>query len=336
MPNAKEVTELISFVRAAGFRVSKSGNQKHWKVMHKNGSAVIDANGPLIISTTPSEHRFREMTVKRLMGAGVLKQDPYKKTKTGPQEAGTNGGRARSTSHLKDPAVQAAKVARIKEISREFHERTVKLRSRIEPIIAKLGGWSAGRGPQGQGSGVRIAEFGEVLMYWGDTRNIVETPSDSKTGQPPNKDAVTQAMRNLMKKDGTLGRTWLPIVERFTDDLEDRAGTPPRPERAAERYRELYREMRGISLVTDRPPKALETAVRIRQRPPDLEAAAAYLESQREAPEPEHEQVGPLYQPQAPSIAMQAVFLMARGAATEDMETIVKLGEQIARLEMGK
>lgn len=321
MPDKKEVTALIGHIRGAGFRVSKSGNQKHWKVMHKTGAAVIDAKGPIIISSSPSEHRWREMTVQRLMAANVLKKDPYKKTATGGEQNGTTPrGQHLASPEMREAAKQA-RVAAIQRISQDHHERTSKLRARLEPVIARLGGWSRARGPGGNTTGIQVVELTRVAMHWGKTRGISETPEATES-------AAVQSMRNLMT-GGTLGRLWLPFAERFVDDLEDHAGTPPRPEKAAERYMELLREMKGVPVA--RPPREPTGPMIVRKREPDFAAAQDYIDSQQEPAEPQHVRVGPRHPTK--SIAMRAMFLMSKNASSDDMDEIISLGEAIARLE---
>lgn len=121
----KETKELISLVRENGFKVVTSG--KHFKVYDNDGRPIVDANGPLMIAGTPGDHRNWDNTVTRFRRAGVLPQR-RKENHLRPQRKFDQIQRAKANETL---AKQ----------SRERQNRTRDIRSRIEPIVAKVGGW---------------------------------------------------------------------------------------------------------------------------------------------------------------------------------------------------
>lgn len=330
MPSQKDVTELIAHIRAAGFRCAKSGNQKHYKVMTRTGAAVIDADGPIIISSTPSEERFKEMTVKRLMRAGVLKVDPYKATRGSKGErAEQNGDEQKKKTPFSrqqsDPdfkkRLHEAKVAAIKKKSAAAKEATAEIRAHLEPVIAKLGGWSATG--VSSSSGVKINEVALTLHCWATTRGRVEMPKTTfRTPHAPitaDSDALRSAVMNMKNPGHTLGDVWRPIFKVFVDELWQHAGRDP--EKAAARYRELLREAKGIVAEPTSPPAG----------GPPLQPLSR--ETQKE-PEPELGQaprLGPLHSV-VPSLALEAMFWAGKGGADES--DAMTLGQKIAQLEM--
>lgn len=323
-----EVQELIRHVRAAKFKVVKSGNQKHYKVLDARGRPVVDANGPLIISSSPGDMRWREMHVKRLMGAGVLKADPYKETRGTQAEAnGNNNGqppekKKRGDGHsLTTPEAQAAKLRAIQKKSDANRERTARIRARFEPIAAKLGGWTSGRGMHS--SGLQATEVGLVIYSWAKTRGRLELPA--KVHTDPLKhigpEHVAQAVQRLKNPAETLSDRWTPLFEVFVDELQRNAGTPPDPQKAAYRYQELLREAKGIS-----DPPASPAAL------PPVPVAPPSANGDQEA-HVEHVKVGPAHSQQAaPKLALKAMWYMAKGS--DDLDDALDVAAEIAELEL--
>jgi hypothetical protein len=304
----KEVTELIGEIRDAGYKVASSGRTHH-VVLDKQGRRLVDGNGPVIISKTPSEHRWREMTVHRLIKAGVFKQDPRKADqKANGRERANKAG----TSRLNSPEVQAAKVEAIKAKSRAQAQLTQELRGRLEPIIVKLGGWHEGRGG---GGGVPPTELGRVNHYWLQQQGQLTWP----TG-----DAAGNAL-GVLKRGGTLGEKVRPMVEAFVEELE-RQG-----ENVRNFYFELVREMKGLPasqrIERDRPLALVPGEARGGDETEE-EPATSQVEH---APAPPSVAV---LSAGVPMLAMEAVYLMAQ-APNADMAAVLSLGEKIARMEMG-
>lgn len=330
MPSQKDVAEIIGFIRAtSGFTVAKTGNQKHYKVLKRGGGAVIHPDGkPIIISSSPSEERFKEMTIKRLIQAKVLEKDPYKATPTkgSARSAASSNGDApkKKRTAFNDPErkaeIQRLKVAGIKAKSARQREQTAKLRGRFEPIVPNVGGWADKSVTRGERTRLTVTELADVATYWGTSRGRVEFPKDLKTGKPVEAHTTRGAAQTLKTPGATLGEKWLPFWEVFIDHLWAGAGTDAK--KAAARYMELLREMKGI--VT--PPVAEGT---VSNRPLAL-VPPSVVEA---PPEPVFEKVGPAYDPDPPSLALETVFLMAR-CAENNFDQVMKAGERIARLEL--
>lgn len=332
MATQAEVRELIAHIRRTGYKVAKSGS-KHYKVLTPGGAVVTDSNGPLIISSSPSDNRFREMTVKRLMAAKVFKTDPYKETRgdkaTGNQaHGGTTSGARKGQgidkngkrNALADPEVQAKKVAAIKRISDANRERTGRLRARFEPIVVKLGGWSPG-GRQST-HGVKVAEVGETIFAWAKSRGRAELPERLHNDPARFIEAshVAAAVQSLKKPGETLGTKWTPLLEVFIDELERNSGTPPNHERSAHRFRELLREAKGIS-----PGPSTPAAM-----PPPLKNGQV---AEVARPVETTVKLGPGYDPKAPALALRAMWLMAKGGG-EDQTEAMDIATGIAELEL--
>lgn len=312
-----EVREFITHVRQAGYKVAKTGNGAHYKVLDLKGAVVSDEKGPLIISGSPSETRWKEMHVHRFMQAGVLKFDPYKPTGQQGHKNGDGGEKPkkRGGGRITDPDVQAAKLRAIKARSDGFRERTAVLRSRVEPVISKLGGWGQGK------YGVGVSEFGEVVYHWAKRRGRIELPKTTSHGAKAGTD-ITPAhvganVGRLKHPEQTIGGTWLPLFEVFADELERNAGVPVDPVKAAARYRELLLEAKGLA-------------------PRHPSPAAGPPQEIVPVPEPkeEKEKHGPLHDKvAAPTLALRALFHMARDPEVES-KVAVDIATEIAELEL--
>lgn len=308
--SAKELKPLLDEIKANGFKVVPSG--KHHKVVDVEGKlgaknkVVTDTNGPIIISSTPGDFRARDMHVKRLKGAGIIKRDPWAKDKGEAAE-----GRKKGFSE--DDKARARE--RIAQESRRREERTKQLRSRVEPIVMKLGGWER-RGA--------TAELGRVAMYFAAKAGKKTWASESS------------AMQNAhqLKKGNTLSDQAVDAWNLLCDELEKAwrrgPGTTPNDEALRERWFELVREEKGIK--PDPPP-------------PDPRKPGPVIRTQIKPPgetEPEEESasnngrvhhVGPLSD-KTPTVALKAVFLMSQSADSEQMDDVLAVGEDILRLEM--
>lgn len=300
MPDAKEVTVLIGHIRATGeYKAAKSGNQKHWKVMKKNGAAVVDENGPLIISSSPSETRFIEMTVSRLMKAGVLKTDPYKKTPSGPAALRAEPPvQKKRGAHLTDPKVREAMRAGQVARSARLKEQTAVLRGRVEPIVAKLGGWRV----HGGRSGISATDFASTAMHWARQRGRVELPKDASVTN------VANGVRNLAQPGETMGEKWHDLFVIFIDELERESGVPPDPAESALRYQELYRDALGISAGPRTPLPPAEAAPVVRA------------------------EVGPRYSDRPTSLAFRVMYWL--GKTDIEQAEASEIVAQIAEMEI--
>lgn len=325
MATQAEVRELIAHIRRTGYKVTKHGT-KHYKVLSPKGAAVVDANGPLIISATPSEVRWRDMTVKRLMAVGVLKDDPYAETRGKKGTTSENGDGEKETADDRKRAAREAVAAAAKARSDENARRSLDLRYRLERMIVKLGGWNTAHGTAV--NGVSIADFMRIIQHWlAKPETKLAWPTDK--GLPTSLAAASQALANLRKADSTIGAKWLPVFEGFMDYLyaEDAADS----ELAATRYRILVRETRG----------AVSTGVTQRTRPAlpaEPGAGRATIEPPSENGEVVDD-IGPGFQPayiDAPELALKALYYMARGsddARVGEPGTIVDIARSIAELE---
>jgi hypothetical protein len=304
----KEVTELIKEIKAAGYKVASSGRTHH-VVLDKSGRRLTDANGPLIISKTPSEHRWREMTVHRLIAAGVFKVDPKK--------AGQKADKDGRGSRITDPDVIRKRIEATKAAARDRADLTAKLRSRLEPIIVKLGGWHETSGPAGPGGGVAATELGRAMQHWLTREGITAFPSEN---------AAVQCVNTNLRKGGTVGDKNVPMIEAFISELE-RQG-----ENVQAWYFKLVRESKGLP-----PPTRIE-----RDRPLQLlagdpeETPGGTADEEPEArplPPSAPPAVAALYA-EVPRLTMEALFYMSIGGTEETKDGILNLAERLAKLEM--
>lgn len=366
MAYGSEVTELIGIIRKTGHKVTKTGNSKHWKVLRSNGSVVVDKSGPIIISSSPSVNRWREMAVQRLMnpdipGGPVLKSDPFKATpsnenKRGPDHADDKGdGKKKGGSKLTDPDVQARRDAATRARSNRNKDRTSALRARWEPIVMKLGGWAAGRG-----SGVRLTEMGEVMFAWARNRGRMELPKTTMTGAAMTASALSQTVRTFRTPGGTLGEKSLELFEAFIDDVERECGVPVDTAKAASRYMGFLREAKGISTgptspapsparVIPPPPvvppsPAPPVIPPARPIPDDLLVAAGHAAPvPPPSPRAASAEIGPRYDPdtfvKAPELALEVLYEIALNTRSMDPDTKnrhLAMAREIAELELNQ
>lgn len=293
--------ELIAIIRKNGFKVVKTGGGSHQKILAPNGAVVRDDNGPLILSGSPSEHRWRDMHVNRLMKAGVLKSDPWDPRKTNEGENGDGGGK--SPQDEKKEREKEERRAAAQERSDRLRVRTQKLQSRLEPIVAKLGGWSRGN------TGVSIADFQVIVRHWQETREVA-WPVDSQ-----NRPLPTTQFRNqctaLRTPGSTVGIKWFPIFEGFVSYLESEAGNPPDPKESALMYMELLRETKGVAPIPRTEPQEPEPAPGIVST---FEIPGGSIMT---------------------GLSLEVLYRMARGAGDGDAERdqILRLAQRVAELD---
>jgi len=344
MAAQSEVRDLLTKINATKkYKAVKSGS-KHHKVVYAEGpqknKPVVDANGVLIISATPGEVRWREMTVKRLLAAKVLDSDPYKKTPTGgdSQNGDTAKKKGGKNHPFSDPeraaAINAAKLAAIDAKSKKAREETAQLRARLEPVVIHLGGWG-GRGgrfnveipmEERMARTLSLTELAAVAHHWAFTRGRMEAPRVKGTTQIVDVGVFHSAATQVKLPGHTLGDSWRPFWTAFIDELYSNAGTgADAPRKAASRYWELYREMKGVP-------------VREPATPPGGPAAAPSAPpGAREDAEPETAaeeplRIGPAYDSPLPALAFEALWLMAKG--TDDYDKAMSVAEKIAKLEL--
>jgi len=164
-------------------------------------------------------------------------------------------------------------------------------------------------------------------------------------------------VHNLKTPGNTIGEKWIPLFEIFVDDLERDAGTPPKPEKAAERYMELLRvEVKGLS-PGPTSPRPLPPVIKVEpheKTPPEPVAARErtriVVDLDEPTPEPEttdvsseSARIGPRYEPDtyidAPVLALDVLYEMAARSHPSDHEARerhVKLARQIAELELNQ
>lgn len=292
----KEVDELIKAIRGTGYKVVSAGRTHH-RVLNPKGQVVVDENGPLIISKTPSESRWYEMTMHRLIKAGIFKVDPKK---AGQQKKEGGGGKAELSEEQEE--LKRKRMEGMARASRNRDERTRKLRARLEPMIVKLGGSWSKRGFS--------AEFAQVAYHLLASRGVVDRWA-SLAG-------CIQNLNNL-NRGATMSDKLASAWEAVLDDLEK----APDPKA---RYFELLRESKGI---TAKPPLVVPP------RKPPIEPAAPseVVERQQVVPLRPRAVAGP-DAAIIPRLALQAVFLMTVGREEPVMDEILAVGEKIARLEL--
>lgn len=314
---------LIKEIRANGFKVARTGNGAHQKVLTKQGAVVTDTNGALLISGSPSDHRAREMHVQRFMAAGVLKKDPFKATREGDTDD-------RQPKHLKDPAVEARRLAALRERSDALKQQSMVIRSRVEPVVAKLGGW----GNRTSLGAVSPLEFAEVCWNWAIRADRRELPETTTRGEPVTLDHMRQAVMRLKNPSETLPERWLPIMKAFADELERQAGDPPDAMEAANHYRTLLRESRQLPL-PDEDFEEDETFTPEQKNLHDhlAEVTAKWNGNGSIGPEaPEYERFGPMYEAEGlPVTAMEVLYRI--DPAGTDFDTAMRLAMEVARME---
>jgi len=294
----KEVDFLIKAVKARGYNVVPSGGG-HKKVVDKHGKSVVDANGPLLISSSPSEVRWRDMHVSRLMKAGVLKEDPWNPEEKERRSSGGDPARNRRVSE----AVQR------KQASRQ--ERTKKIRAKLEPIVARLGGWDK-RG--------FVADLGRVQYHLAKSMGRVETPK-----------SLASAIQNArqMKMGGTLSDHNALCWELLIDDLE-RHDRRDRDHGLLNRWAELQRGARGLPIEDEEESLPSAQAAILELTGPRTLPEQLPAPSSNGRPEP-HPAAGPTL----PRMAIEIAARMGASIRTDDdMNRVLVLSERIARLEL--
>lgn len=226
---SKDTDTLIKAIHEqtkGAIRVISGG--KHKKLIYtkdsggnRKGQAVRDESGPLILSDTPGEHRNRELAVHRLIKAGVLKFDPWK----GPPP---KQGRERPDRNPEEAFEQKqARRLAVADASNKAHAATQSLRERVEPMVARLGGWEK--------RGFRSELGAAAYSFLGHINFVPKWPS---------KDAAIMSAHTLAKGN-TLSGPSNEMWSRFFQELET-SHTP------RERYFELVRASKGVAGVHER------------------------------------------------------------------------------------
>lgn len=281
MPSRKDVQDVRKLVEKRGFKVVPSGSG-HWKVLNSKGQVMTDDDGPIIMSGTSGEIRGRDMAVKRMMNAGILPEDPWKPTS--PKEPG-----AAPTRDEQEEARRERELELQRHEDHERSERTHRIRERLEPIIARLGGWDK--------RGVK-ANLGQVASYYAGRMELPERWS-SATAAAENAESI--------RLGATLSPSMASLWEHLLSELEAYPDTQVR-------FFQLEREAKGIAEPTI--------------GDPDGFSRSGYS---RAAETP-----ALLVQAELPTLALRAMFEMGVGRPAHDPDRphILKLGEEILRLEM--
>jgi hypothetical protein len=218
----KEFKELRKIIQRKGYKCVPGSGGGHVKILDPKGRRVIDENGPVILSTTPSDYRARDLAVARLIRAGVLtdKDLPWK-----PQKPKLLLGEPDEEKLSRDEQLARAKQAErdvIKGEQRTRQERTQEIRARLEPLLTTLGGWTK-RG--------MIGEMADVAYHHN---------KGTAWGFP----SVQAARANAtsLRRGGTLSEDkatcWLGLL----DTLEEAAGR----NKLREAWFDLVRAARGL------------------------------------------------------------------------------------------
>jgi hypothetical protein len=293
---SSDMSTLLKEARKNGYKTVPGGGG-HKKLVDRYGKTVTDANGPLILSSSPSDARWREMTVKRWMAAGVLKSDPFDSTPLTKGARGV-GNKGKGRNRIADPDVQAAKIAAIHAKSERDKAATLKLRETWEPIMVKLGGWDK--------YGV-LAQTGEAIFWFGEHRGHVE--------RFPSASAAKQALSQV-KKGNTLSEKSRIAITYFSDEITKD------PTKVQERYFELVRLSKGLPAREDDPIRGGEPL----SDPPPKE--------EREKQKPQVNGSTPGGRPATkPSLALEVVAQMMVGRSEVD-DRVLKLGEEIQEMEL--
>lgn len=208
----KDIVKLVRLIKQQGFNVVPAGSG-HKKVVDKHGQPVRDKNGPVIISSSPSDVRWRAMTVKRLMDANVLKKDPWD---ANPEASGNGRGRG-----LQNPAVREKARLALQRDNDRRQRQTLALREMMEPFVLSLGGWDK----RGNMSGIAHT----ALLYLEKRGWVDRWPSET---------AATQSL-NQVRLGNTLSerayQAWMLFVREF-DGVDD----------PLQKYMDIARACRGL------------------------------------------------------------------------------------------
>jgi hypothetical protein len=295
-----EIDILVREARKNGFKtVPAPGGHK--KFVDHHGKPVTDSKGPVIISSSPGDFRWREMTVKRMMGAGILKTDPFESSPKGKAVQRLKGGAVSGKgggSRLADPDVQQKKVEAIHAKAAAERAETQGLREKWEPIIVKLGGWKMGM----------VTQVADVAFWWNEHRGHV----DRFTKQSSARSAIQS-----MKLGQTLNERNRKAFEFFVDELLK--AKDPR-----ERYFEILRLSKGL------PAKEEDETIRGGTPLPDPQPKEA-AQKPTNGSGAKH-RIGPATKP---SLALEAVAQMMVGR-TEVDEKVLAIGQQIQDMELAE
>lgn len=186
--SGNDVRDLILEIRSSGrgYSIVTTGRD-HYKVVDSNGKTVMDEAGPITIASTPSDPRTVRNDRARLRRAGVLTHPDAPKTD------------APKKSPARDLAAERA--AREAEASRKRQTDTLALRSRLEPLVAKMGGWDS-KGMQ--------AAVGRALF---------QHAKEARLGMPGTIDSSLMAA-HVARKGGTLSERMVAVWESFVDRLD--------------------------------------------------------------------------------------------------------------------
>jgi len=310
----RELRPLVDAAKKNGYKVLPAGRAKHLRVIDPKGKVVVDAQGPVIVSSTPSEHRHRDMHVQRWIAAGIITadQNPWK-----PQKAKEGENGQPETRSEEEERLLAAKKAEIAEQDRARANRTKKIRERLEPIIARLGGWEK-RGLQ--------ADMGRVLFRL----------SRGWTGAPKNENSAGQLITRIKRGD-TLGEGSAECLERLLKELENH-------EDLVLHWTNLVRESKDLPKLTALPPAKTEPEPEPEPGlPPEPEellpgphgspaeryGGLSVIERRRDM---EHFDL-----PRKPELAILVMAEMMRGQPADvDVEPLVELAMKVQELEMGR
>lgn len=213
----KDLMVLRKIIEKDGYKVVPSGSG-HWRVLTNKGAVIVDENGPVILSGTTSEFRGRDMAVHRLMKAGVLKRDPW-----APTAKKTEDDQAPDPDEMSEQerAVYEAEQEEARRTNQERSRRTFAVRERIEPVIARLGGWDK-RG--------MLTEIGTVAHYFATQSRLPDAWTSPQ--------AAAENARAL-SKGATLSDPMATIWERLMTELESWPDTQLR-------WMQLLREAKGL------------------------------------------------------------------------------------------
>ena len=290
-----DIRPLIDAAKANGYKVVPSGRSKHMRVLDSKGKVVVDDNGPVIVSGSPGDHRMRDMHVQRFIAAGIIKpeQNPWK-----PEKGKGADGQPEVIDEEKARR-ERVRLEGMAEANRERAERTRKIRSRWEPIIARIGGWEK-RGT--------VADAGIILYHFAKTHGRTEAPKSVNS--------ATQLITRVKRGD-TLSADSAVCFEILLDDLERK------PRDMVARWHDLLREAKGLPARSEAPP-----AMPLPEppRPP------------REPQEPVYEapvvMEGDVLA-EVPTLALEALAQMVRNLPPDsDHQDQLGLAKEILRMEL--
>lgn len=340
VPPSSEMRKLQKALEQNGFYELVPSGGGHLKLVtgphHPSGrgrTVQSERGGPIVLPSTPSDHRWRKNAVTRLRkaafaGIPVLTSDPFE----GPVQE-------RELPKNEISFQEQKRLEGIEQRNRNNIEQTSKARFLAEPIVAKLGSWD---NPN------FVHELADVILFYG--RSGGYTRWFNLKGEATH-EGVVKVLRRLHRGETLSEPSHEGVITFFTDLAE--ADDP------VERYMGLLRESKGVK---EKPP--LQEAIRALAEPeeptpeevwreqkqaireaaalqpiPVREDAPVVVNGERSAePWPAADRAADPWPAadraaEAALLALELVYEMVVGRENPDRDTVLALAMRVYRLE---